>query len=135
MKTPRFCATDLAELQIQLKSWRLAQQGRPRLPTSLWDAAATLANCHGVSQVARCLGISFYRVKRRVEEGATQKASLPINTPQFVELKRSVPPSCPSVATGLVELVAGPDRRLVIHTGADPAAWVALAEAFWKAHL
>lgn len=134
MNEPIFSGTNLHQLQLQLKSWRQRQQGRPPLPASLWQAAATLANHHGVSQVARCLGINFYRVKRLVHEGAAKGSSLPNPGPRFVELKWAAPLPCPRSGTGSVELVAGPSRRLVIHTGADPAAWVALAEAFWKAH-
>lgn len=134
MNEPIFSGTNLHQLQLQLKSWRQCQQGRPHLPASLWQAATTLANQHGVSQVARCLRINFYRLKRLVHEGAAKGSSFPIPGPQFVELKLAAPIPCPPSGSGTVELVAGPSRRLVIHTGADPAAWIALAEAFWKAH-
>ena len=131
MSEPNFSATDLAQLRRQLNSWRRRQPGRPPLPAALWQSAAALARAQGASQVARSLGINFYRVKRLLNERVA-KASPPL-TPEFVELKLAAPPGS-SPARGTVELVAGPSRRLVIHTGADPAAWVALAEAFWKAH-
>lgn len=133
MNEPNFSATDIHELRQQLNSWRQRQRGRPHLPGSLWQSAAALARAHGVSYVARSLGISFYRVQRLVNESVAQAAPLPVHPSGFVELKLTAPPAS-GTSRGTVELVSGPNRRLLIHTGADPAAWVALAEAFWKAH-
>jgi len=133
MSEPTFSATDLHRLRGQLKSWRQRQRGRPHLPASLWPSACALARTHGVSLVARSLGVSFYQVQRLVKESVAPGSSLPAHPSGFVELKLAAPPGS-STSRGTAELVAGPSPRLVIHTGADPAAWVALAEAFWKAH-
>ena len=133
MKTPAFSATDLDLLQQQLKSWRQRQPGRPRLPDSLWAAAAALGHAQGVSRVARALGIDFYRLQRQVRTVAdlSPRPSIPTG---FLELKLPTPPESHRTSTGTIELVAAPTRRLLIHAGPDPAAWVALAEAFWRAH-
>ena len=132
MNSPTFSSTDLRHLQRQLKSWRQRQPGRPRLPDSAWEAAAALAAGQGVSRVARTLRIDFHRLKSRVR-GAPAGKRQPPPPSGFLELKLAAP-SGPISALGMIELVAGPSRRLVIHTGGDPASWVALAEAFWRAH-
>ena len=132
MNAPTFSSTDLRHLQRQLKSWRQRQPGRPRLPVSLWEAAAALAAGQGVSRVARTLRINFHRLKSRVRAVSGVNRQLPPPS-GFLELKLAAPPG-PNSAIGMIELVAGPSRRLVIHTGGDPASWVALAEAFWRAH-
>ena len=57
MKSPTFCATDLLQLQRQLNSWRQRQPGRPRLPATLWDAAAQLARGLEASVVQGTAGL------------------------------------------------------------------------------
>ncbi len=49
MSTPEFDSADLSRLQSQMTAWRNRQAGRPRLPKSLWNAAA-LAWIHGSSR-------------------------------------------------------------------------------------
>ena len=132
MNEPTFSSTDLRHLQRQLKFWRQRQPGRPRLPDSVWEAAAALAAGEGVSRVARTLRIDFYRLKSRVCSAPPGKRQLPPPS-GFLELNPAAP-SVPNSAIGMIELVAGPSRRLVIHAGGDSASWVVLAEAFWKAH-
>lgn len=132
MKSPTFSTTDLNQLQAQIKTWRQRQVGRPHLPETFWEAAAAHARTEGVSRVSRTLRLDYYRLQRRLLGGPNETLDS-VPPAGFMELKLA-PPLSPSVAGGLVELVAGPDRRLLIHTGSDPAAWVALAEAFWKAH-
>ena len=127
MNLPTFSTTDLLLLQRQLKTWRQSHSGRPHLPEALWQAAAQVAQAEGVSRVSQALRLDYYRLQRRTRAAA----SGPSSPPGFVELPRVLPP--PSANSGLVELVAGPPRRMLLHTGSDPASWVALAEAFWKA--
>ena len=128
MNQPTFSAVDLPQLQHQLNTWRQQQAGRPHLPESLWLAATRLAQAEGVSRVSQALRLDYYRLQRRTRAAGSVQSSLP----GFVELPRVLPP--PSANTGVVELVAGPTRRLLLHTGSNPAAWVALAEAFWRMH-
>ena len=128
MNLPTFSATDLLQLQRQLRTWRQSQSARPHLPEALWEAASRLAQSEGVSRVSRALHLDYYRLQRRARAAAPTQVS----PTGFVELPRALPP--PGATTGVVELVAGPNRRLLLHTGTNPTAWVALAEAFWRAH-
>jgi hypothetical protein len=131
MKPLTFSSTDLPRLLDQLEAWRQRQTGRRRLPPELWQAAARLAATHSVSSVARALRIDFYRLQRQTQlvSAATAKTPVP---PPFVELKLDMPTRSAGAASGWVELSVGPQRRMRLHTGHDPAAWVALAEAFWR---
>ena len=128
MNSPIFSATELPQLQRQLISWRQRQTGRRRLPTTLWDAAAQLARLHGVNQVAQALRLDYYRLQRRANAVAPLSPTAPAS---FVELKLDSPAPHHG-AIGTVELFDGPQRRLRIETGLNTAAWVALAEAFWR---
>ena len=131
MKPVTFSSTDLQLLQRQLDSWRRQQTGRHRLPTDLWAAAAALGRAHGVSRVSHLLRLGFHRLRRECQR---QSAARPLSPApgRFVEVKLD-PASLPvGPATGWVELVDGPRRRMRLHTGHDPAAWVALARAFWE---
>jgi hypothetical protein len=131
MKPLTFSSTDLALLHDQLDSWRQRQGRRVRLPPELWEAAAKLAATHGVSPVARALRIGFYRLQRRARE-LPLSGSVSSAPNRFVELQWEVPPPPAHPASGWVELIDGPHRRMRLHTGHDPAAWVALARSFWR---
>ena len=129
MNSPSFSSTNLSQLRHQLDSWRQRQPGRPRLPAALWDAAALLAQAHGVSRVSQTLRIDYYKLQRRT---LTPTPASPTAPPAFLELRLdSQAPR--QEAVGAVELFDGPQRRFRLETGANPAAWVALAEAFWRA--
>jgi hypothetical protein len=130
MKALTFCSTDLQLLQSQLNSWRRDQAGPHRLPPELWAAAATLARTHGVSRVSRTLRLGFHRL-RRESQGPSASSPRSATPTGFVEVK--LEPGCPLVgpSRGWVELINGPHQRMRFHTGHDPAAWVALAKAFW----
>lgn len=130
MTPPLFSHTDLALLQTQLKAWRQRQAGRRRLPPELWEAAAHLARSHGISLVARVLRLDFYRLQRLSSEPQPPVPRVPASTP-FIELKLDPPPS-DLPAAGWVELIDGPHRRMRLHTGRDPATWIALARSFWR---
>jgi len=84
--------------------------------------------------VARSLRIDFYRLQRCTRELSASAEARPASE-RFVELRLDVPTQ-PGNATngtsGWVELSDGPDRRMRLHTGHDPAAWVALARSFWR---
>jgi hypothetical protein len=132
MKSPTFSSSDLNDLQHHLDSWRQLQSGRSRLPDPLWDAAAHLAGSKGVSLVARTLRIDFYKLQQRVRATSVAQGRLPTTpaTP-FVELKLDATVAR-SGTGGVVELFDGPQRRLRLETGHDPALWLALAESFWR---
>lgn len=138
MKALTFSTMDLDRLHTQLTAWRQRQTGRARLPAELWLAATHLAHTHGVGRVARVLRLDYYKLRRQTQAGATDEPARP-TPPQFIELKLAPPPpgSPPpprAESPGWVELSDGSPRRLRVYTGHAPAAWVALAEAFWRSH-
>lgn len=126
MKPPVFSSTDLELLQRQLDSFRQQQVGSRRLPQELWDAAGRLAVQHGVSHVSRTLRLGFHKVRRACERQRGPVPSAPVPG-RLVEVRLD-PGSPPAGAnSGWVELIRGPNQRMRIHTGHDPASWVVLA--------
>lgn len=131
MKPPVFSSTDLELLQRQLTSWRQQQSGRHRLPETLWDAAGRLAVQRGVSRVSRTLRLGFHQVRRACERQQGPRPTAPVPG-QFVELRLDPGSTQPAPSMGWMELIQGPNQRLRIHTGHDPASWVALARVFME---
>ena len=131
MKPPVFSSTDLDLLQRQLTSWRQQQSARHRLPEALWDAAGRLAVRHGVSHVSRTLRLGFHQVRRACERQRDPVPTAPVPG-RFVEVRLDPGPPSPAGSTGWVELIQGPNQRMRIHTGHDPASWVALARVFME---
>src|SRR6476660_6367159 len=69
----------VAQLQRQLEQFRSTQQGRTKLPESLWQAAVELARQHGVYPVAHPLRLDYTRLKKRLGGSPTvrRKATKP----------------------------------------------------------
>jgi hypothetical protein len=96
----------------------------------VWELAAALARTHGVSGVSRTLGLSFYKLRRRVQ-GPT---ALPSGAPApagFVELE---PVAGPGVSGGacVIELCDGSQSRMTIRLSGEGPTVLGLAEAFWR---
>ena len=120
---------ELLKLRRQLDSWRKTQPGRARVPEEVWELAAALARTHGVSGVSRTLGLSFYKLRRRV-----QAPSVPSSAPGasgFIEL---APVAGPGVGGGVcvIELCDGSQSRMTIRLSGEGPALFGLAEAFWR---
>jgi len=127
MRRQSFSATNLNRLQGQLLAWRRNRSGRSRLPEALWRAATGLARTQGPSLVARTLRLDYYKLRRRLEEGA----SAPTVAPSFVELKRE--PICTvSPNEWSAELADGTGARMSLRVPNDLATVVALAQNFWR---
>jgi hypothetical protein len=125
-----FSTTDLRQLPRQLDSWRPSQPPRTRLPEARWAAAATLARTHGVSAVARLLGLDDSKLKRRVTQAPITSART-TPSPAFVELQledslRGAARSC------RVELSDPAGGKMTGHLPGDAPAVRALAQAFWR---
>lgn len=127
----QFSSTDLPALQRQLAEWRQARSGRSRLPHELWIAAAAAARRHGLSPVARALGLSYPKLRRWMSRPAPDSAGAPAPGP-FVELPWNTPRESSREPVGWAELRDGSGRVLRLHVGHDPAAWLALADSFWR---
>jgi hypothetical protein len=115
---------ELLQLRRQLVVWRQAQTSRSPLPDELWDLAAALARTHGVSRVARTLGLSFYKLRRRLE---------PAVPAGFVELA-PLPLPVPGSQGGecVVELRDGRGGQMTLRLAHDGATLRALAADFWR---
>jgi hypothetical protein len=137
MKTTRLLPTlsnasfhDLLKLRRQLDSWRKSQTARARVPAEVWELAAALARTHGVSRVSRILRLSYYKLRRRLQEPVSLPAS-PAAPSGFIEL---APAAGPDLSGGgcVIELHDGGRSRMTIRlSGGDPAL-LGLAEAFWR---
>lgn len=127
----KFSSTDLLDLQRQLAEWRQAQSGRPRLPSDVWAAAATLARRYGLSSVARTLGLSYPKLRHWVSR--KEPGSGLVSTPgPFVELTWNPSRETSGEPVGWAELRDASGRVLRLHLGHDPQAWLALADSFWR---
>lgn len=138
MRTPEFDSTDLTRLKSQLHGWRSRQTGRPRLPASLWQAAALLARVHGVSGVARSLRLGYHALRRRAEslEGVQVARSkgpqpLPPTSSGFVELR--LPPALADRRPATIEVCGRSHRRLRLELEVDAELCVRLIDNFWRA--
>ena len=129
MRRTQFSTTDLRQLHRQLCAWRQAQAPRTRLPKPLWAAAATLATTHGVSAVARLLGLDYYALKRRVTSAPKPSVSTD-SPPGFVELQ--LDEVLGAAGSCRVELFDSAGGKMTVHLPGDAPAVLALAQAFWR---
>ena len=89
---------------------------------------ARLARTYGVSRVSRALGVEYYGLKRRVEEGPrTQRNGEAVT---FVEVKGSAPVE-PSGC--VIELEKGSGAKLTLRLAPSSQADVlGLVQALWR---
>ena len=127
MTWPPFSPTDLRQRQRQLRTWRRQQSGRVRLPEAVWISAATLAQRHGASLVARTLHLDYYKLRQR----ATGRSSVRGAPAAFVELQVAPAPG-PSCGEAAVELSDGTGARMTLRLRGELPTVVALAESFWR---
>ena len=81
-------APDLAQGRSRFQAWRGRRQAGDRIPQRLWALAVRLVSRHGVSRTAAALGLDYYSLKERAEQGADQQ---PVSSgPAFVELTSQV---------------------------------------------
>ena len=77
---------EVVEVGLRIEAWRRRRVKRERMPSELWDCAVELASRHGVSRMARALGIGFAALQRRVKGVAEVRPSAQIPPHGFVEL-------------------------------------------------
>lgn len=119
-----------ADLRARIEEWRRTRTASTeRMPESLWREATRLARLHGVSAVARALGVDYQRLKRRTERTDGARGAPDASSRLFVEL------GLPTVAPGgvVLELVARDGAKLTARlpdmAGLD---LLALAESLWR---
>jgi hypothetical protein len=113
----------VAQLQRQLEQFRSTQQGRTKLPESLWQAAVELARLHGVYSVAHPLRLDYTGLKKRL--GGIPVLRRKAKKPAFVEL---VAPQEECV----IEFEAPSGNKMRVQWKASsPCDWVSLLRA-WR---
>jgi hypothetical protein len=123
---------DLGDVRQRLDRWRRRRQRGERIPASLWAEAEALARAHGVSLVARTLGLDYLGLKRRAQAALPERPTAGGPPPGFVEVPL-LGALAPAVS-GTVELVRGDGARMMIGwAGQSSPDLVGLAEAFWRA--
>ena len=99
-------------LAQRFKTWRTSRRRGERIPEELWQAAAELARCRGLSATAAMLKLSYYDLKRRLVAGNTSRPG-DSRAPVFVEVPVTpLPPS--GEERGTVELVQAGGARLIL---------------------
>lgn len=130
MRRTKFSATDLNQLQRQLNAWRQSQPQYKRLPEEVWASATILARKHGVSLVARTLGLGFTKLKGQATL-PSRNSSKATPAPGFMELQLSDWGSGAS-SPCRVELSDGAGGKMTLHLPGDSVAVLGLVEAFWR---
>ena len=115
---------DLLQLSQRLESWRRTNPPRTRLPEPIWEAAADMAQRHGLHCTAKALRLDYMRLKKRLP-AATQPPPL-TTPPAFLELfaPAAGPVEC------VVELESAGNRMRVSMKGAA-LDWASLLHA-WR---
>src|SRR5947209_9619005 len=117
---------DLLQLSQRLTEWRSSNPPRTRLPELIWEAAAEMAQRHGLHCTTKALRLDYTRLKKRLPAAALtgRTRSAP---PDFLELLTS---SASSVAECVVEVESSRGRMRVAMKGVTPD-WAGLLRA-WR---
>lgn len=110
-------APGFEEVRRDILGWRSKRAGRSPMPEELWQEAVALARDHGVSMVSRELGLSYGKLKQRLNSEPSGQV--------FVEL--GLPGGCS------VEFENARAERMRITLGGPcQGDLLALVEAFWS---
>ena len=121
---------ELEELRQRYDDWR-SNRTVQSLPEDLWQRATELAEVHGVSRVAKTLGLHYARLRERVREGQRLGSAEPVAKPTFVEVKaKPVEREMPEYMVELEDPEAG--KMTIRLKGASTAEVAQLAAAFWR---
>jgi hypothetical protein len=124
--------TQLKVAAERFAQWRRTRALGTRIPPHLWSLAVKLAASYGVCRTASTLRVSYYDLKRRLDE------QVPLASPRVVAARRPTFVELPATTLAAVECVIELDdprgRKLRVHLkgGATPDL-AALARGFWNA--
>ena len=65
----------LEEVKAKLETWRRTREQRSAIPEQLWTEAVEVARDIGINRVSVSLGISYYGLKKRIEQGGSLTVS------------------------------------------------------------
>ena len=103
---------DLLQLSQRLEDWRSANPPRTRLPEPIWEAAAEMAQRHGLHCTTKALRMDYSRLKKRLPAGTQPSRPAP---PAFLEL---LAPSSTGPVECVVELESAGGKMRVSMKGA-----------------
>jgi hypothetical protein len=75
----------LEEVQQQFEQWRRHRKKRDRIPSALWEAAASLSGRYSVNEVSKRLHLNHTAVRDRIGAQRDGEGIKP-NEPAFIEL-------------------------------------------------
>ena len=118
-------------LAQRFKTWRASRRRGERIPEELWQAAAELARCDGLSPTAARLKLSYHDLKRRLPDGGASRRN-GFREPVFVEVP-AVPLAPSGEEHGTVELVQAGGARLILRfTSASPSDLLPVVQLFLR---
>lgn len=122
-------AAGLTQATRALAAWRQQRRHREAIPAEVWRLIVPLARAHGVSPVAKALGLNYTTVKARTLLGQT---AAPATNPTggFVEVPVV---GWPAAAACSLELEDGQGTKLTLRlAGSEPSAVLTLAQGLWR---
>jgi hypothetical protein len=121
--------SEVEPLRCQFEAWRQTRKHGESIPESLWEAAAKLAVAFGVGRVSRALGVGYYALKERAQDGC-QLSRSGHQPAAFIELPLPTPTARIDY---LVELEDGRGAKMTLRLAPGSGSEVlALAQAFWR---
>jgi hypothetical protein len=76
---------EVVEVRTRIEAWRKVRRSGSKMPEDLWFEAVSLAKDLGINPVSSALGLSYTRLRKRLEKGTSGK---PVpSMPEFVELE------------------------------------------------
>ena len=122
----------VGRVRTEIETWRQVRKKRSPMPARLWEAAASLAESHGVYQISRALRLSYESLKNRVKSASQGDAVSRSEVSGFVELGGVGlihPGSGPSVE---MEMSKADGSRLSIRFSGVPNVDISsMVESFW----
>ena len=125
----------LARVQPALAAWRLRRRHREAIPESLWRMIVPLARAHGVSPVARALGVNYTTLKERTVVGANGVNRPPVEkqTDRFIEVPVATPGPWSTSSQWTIELEDRQGAKLTLRLAqAESTTALALAQGLWS---
>ena len=116
----------------RIEHWRETRAKRTHMPQTLWDAAVSLAQQHGLWVISQELRVNYENLKDRLVRSSRRTAE-PAAAPAFVELDAAPLIGPVGRAGAVVELTGADGARLTIRLGErDDLDLGALADGFWR---
>ena len=124
----------LAPVQSALADWRLRRRHREAIPENLWQKIVPLAQAHGISPVARALGVNYMTLKKRTVVGAAGvNLEVEKRTDGFIEVPVATPGPWSTSSQCTIELEDRQGAKLTLRLAqAASTTALALAQGLWS---